>query len=91
MSSLRRVLLLLCALATMLVAAVPAGADERRDICATRVALRDSPGGFAIGYLFEPERVRVLQFDAQRRWARVRVRTRKRGWIPVASLCPHDR
>ena len=79
-----RVLGLVCT--TVLAAAAPAAAAQRRDLCVDRVALRASPAGFVIGHLFRPQTLTVLASDEPRTWVLVRKR-RLRGWVPWRVLC----
>ncbi len=83
------VLLVMSALAltTLTVGAAPAGAAERRSLCAKRANLRDSPGGFVIGRLRRPQRLIVLRRAANRRWVNVRVQSGLVGWLPAGSVC----
>jgi len=69
-----------------LVPAAPADASVRR-VCATAVSVRDSPGGFTVGYLFRGDRVRIRQHSANRRSSRVSTPTEIAGWIPTRALC----
>ena len=80
-------LVLAVALTTLSVAPAPAGAAERRSLCAKRANLRDSPGGFVIGRLRRPMRLVLLHRSANRRWAEVRVPSGLVGWVPAGSLC----
>jgi hypothetical protein len=75
------------ALTTLAVGAAPAGAAERRSLCAKRANLRDSPDGFVIGRLRRPQRLTVLRRSANRRWANVRVQSGLVGWLPAGSVC----
>ncbi len=75
------------AFTTLVVEAAPAGAAERRSLCARTANLRDSPGGFVIGRLRRPQRLTLLRRSADGRWASVRVRSGLVGWLPSGSLC----
>ncbi len=59
---------------------------ERR-LCADRANLYDTPGGFVIGRLYKPARVRVLRRSANRRWLHVRTTSRLTGWIITGAVC----
>ena len=75
-------------LAAFAVSAAPASAATRAKVCGTRVAVVvESPGGFAVGYLYRGDRVRVLRHSADRRWARINTGHELRGWIRSRSLC----
>ena len=75
-------------LAALAVAPAPASAATSAKVCGTRSAVVvDSPGGFAVGYLYRGDRVRVLRRSADRRWARINTRNELRGWIRSTSLC----
>jgi hypothetical protein len=78
----------LIVLAALAVPAAPASAAARATVCGTRTAVVvESPGGFAIGYLYRGDRVRVLRRSADRRWTRVDTASELRGWIRSRSLC----
>jgi Bacterial SH3 domain len=78
----------LVVLATLAVAAAPAQAASSAKVCGSRVAVVvESPGGFAVGYLYRGDRVRVLRRSADRRWARINTQNELRGWIRSRSLC----
>ncbi|HWT93721.1 MAG TPA: SH3 domain-containing protein [Solirubrobacteraceae bacterium] len=85
-------LALLCVLAMSL--AIPladpaptlAAKGERR-LCADRANLYDTPGGFVVGRLYRPVKVRVLRRSANRRWVHVRTRTGLAGWLTSGALC----
>jgi len=69
-------------------AAGPASAATSAKVCGTRVAVVvDTPGGFAVGYLYRGDHVRVLRRSADRRWARINTHNELRGWIRSTSLC----
>jgi hypothetical protein len=77
----------LAVLAALAVAAAPASAASAK-VCGTRVAVVvDTPGGFAVGYLYRGDRVRVLRRSADRRWARINTHNELSGWIRSRSLC----
>lgn len=77
-----------------LVAPAAASAKERaapsRALCRDVTAVRDSPDGYAIGYLHRPQRVTVLH-EGVARWALVRSRAGLVGWISEKALCPAAR
>lgn len=71
-------------------AADPASASmalSERRLCADRANIYDTPGGFVIGRLYKPARVRVLRRSANRRWLHVRTKTRLTGWIITGAVC----
>jgi hypothetical protein len=76
--------------------AVPASASAKeraapsRALCRDVTAVRDSPDGYAIGYLFRPQRVTVLH-EGVARWALIRSRAGLVGWISEKALCPAAR
>jgi hypothetical protein len=80
------VAVLLLVVVVALAVASPAAASTRR-LCARSAALRDSPGGFVIGRLYRPQRLRYMRRSANRRWALVRTRSSVAGWMPYRSLC----
>jgi hypothetical protein len=88
----RNALVVVVALA--LAVPAPASAKERaapsRALCRDVTAVRDSPDGYAIGYLFRPQRVAVLH-EGVARWALIRSRTGLVGWISEKALCPAAR
>jgi hypothetical protein len=80
------------ALSTMAIlpaaAASPAAAAPRHaKLCVERATLRDTPGGFAVGYVYRPATVTVLASDPGTHYTRVRLKTRRGGWIPTSALC----
>ena len=81
-------------LALALAAPAAASAKERaapsRALCRDVTAVRDSPDGYAIGYLFRPQRVTVLH-EGVARWALIRSRAGLVGWISEKALCPAAR
>ncbi len=78
----------LAVLAALAIPASPAAAATRAKVCGARsVVVVESPGGFAVGYLYRGDRVRVLRRSADRRWSRINTPTELRGWIRTASLC----
>jgi len=78
----------LAVLAAFAVLAAPASAATGAKVCRTRVAVVvESPGGFAVGYLYRGDRVRVLRRSADRRWARINTSRELRGWIRSSKLC----
>jgi hypothetical protein len=76
---------------TLLGVAAPASASAKappaRALCRDVTAVRDSPGGYAIGYLHRPQRVTLLH-EGVARWALVRTRDGLVGWISEKALCP---
>lgn len=78
-------------LAVAIVAAVlpalDALAGQRARVCVSRTVVQDSPGGFAVGYLYRGDRVTIARRSADRRWARVSTPTDLRGWVRAKSLC----
>ena len=83
-----------CALALLLAlgaAAAPAQAAKRaprftRSLCSDRVTVRDAPYGYAIGYLYRPQRLAVLGRPVDR-WVLIRAHEGLMGWIPNGALC----
>jgi hypothetical protein len=75
---------------------VPASASAKeraatsRALCRDVTAVRDSPDGYAIGYLHRPQRVTVLH-EGVARWALIRSRAGLVGWISEKALCPAAR
>jgi hypothetical protein len=63
------------------------GAVSSRALCRDVTAVRDSPDGYAIGYLFRPQRVTMLH-EGVERWALIRSRAGLVGWISERALCP---
>jgi hypothetical protein len=88
----RNALVVLVALA--LTAPASASAKEHaassRALCRDVTAVRDSPDGYAIGYLFRPQRVTMLH-EGVARWALIRSRAGLVGWISEKALCPAAR
>jgi hypothetical protein len=79
--------------ALLAVAAAPASASAEpasRALCRDVTAMRDSPNGYAIGYLHRPQRVTLLH-DGVLRWSLVRSRSGLVGWISDKALCPAGR
>jgi SH3-like domain-containing protein len=84
-----------CALALLLalgVAAAPAQAAKHaprftRSLCSDRVTVRDAPYGYAIGYLYRPQKLAVLGRPVDR-WVLIRAHEGLMGWIPNGALCP---
>ena len=63
-----------------------------RTLCVDMVALRDSPSGYAVGYLHRPQRLYVLTDSTNHRWVLVRAaRGGLTGWILRGALCPAGR
>ncbi len=63
----------------------------RRVVCAQDLELRDAPRGAQIGTLLHGAVVHVLRRDASRRWAYVRTRDGRYGWVLgdwVQRACP---
>ena len=78
----------LAVLAALAIAVAPASAASSAKVCGTRVAVVvDTPGGFAVGYLYRGDHVRVLRRRADGRWARINTHNELRGWIRSRSLC----
>lgn len=75
------------AVGVLLAAVAPASAATTRALCRDVTAVRDSPDGYAIGYLHRPQRVTVLHDDVPR-WALIRSRAGLVGWIAEKALCP---
>jgi hypothetical protein len=62
-------------------------ATSRARLCADRVAVYDTPGGFVIAHLYRPQRLRVLGTAHRRRWSLVRFDSGPRGWILTRRIC----
>jgi len=78
----------LAVLAALAVATAPASAASSAKVCGTRVAVVvDTPGGFAVGYLYRGDHVRVLRRSADGHWARINTHNELSGWIRSRSLC----
>jgi hypothetical protein len=77
----------LLALAAPAVATADAKPAPSRALCRDVTAVRDSPDGYAIGYLFRPQRVTILH-EGVARWALIRSRAGLVGWISEKALCP---
>ena len=81
------------ALATLALAAgasapaAQAAPSGKRTICVDKVAVYDSPGGFAVAYLYRPQTLRVLGTARRRTWSLVHFDGGPRGWIPTSKLC----
>jgi SH3-like domain-containing protein len=58
-----------------------------RSLCTDRVTVRDAPYGYAIGYLYRPQRLAVLGRPVDR-WVLIRAHEGLMGWIPNGALCP---
>lgn len=89
------VALALALLALLLGTAAPAQAKRRappptRSLCADRVTVRDAPYGYAIGYLYRPQKLAVLGRPVDR-WVLIREHAGLMGWIPNGALCPARR
>jgi hypothetical protein len=80
------VALALIVLVLVLAPPLPADAATAAKVCRSSVALRNTPGGFTVGYLQRGDRVRRLR-SGRRGWARVDTALRVRGWIPSRALC----
>jgi hypothetical protein len=73
--------------AAALAAAAPAHADTRvRVVCATQVALRETPGGLVVGSATRGDRVVVLK-RGRSPWLRVRTDWGTKGWLRRRQLC----
>jgi SH3-like domain-containing protein len=74
-----------------LAAAAPASAKRlpppTRSLCADRVTMHDAPYGYAIGYLYRPQKLAVLGRPVDR-WVLIRAHEGQMGWIPKGALCP---
>ena len=81
---------MLAALLPLGAAAPSAHADTApvRALCDDMVAVRDSPSGYAVGYLHRPQRLAVLTDSANHRWVLIRARGGLTGWILRGALCP---
>jgi hypothetical protein len=60
-------------------------------VCAKRAVVVDSPRGFTVGYVYRRDRVRVVRWSANRRWARIVTPTELRGWTRRTTLCRRRR
>jgi hypothetical protein len=73
--------------AAALAAAAPAhAAPPARVVCATQVALHETPGGLVVGSATRGDRVVVLR-RGRRPWLRVRTDWGTKGWIRRGHLC----
>jgi hypothetical protein len=72
--------------------AVPAQAKAppKRKLCVDRIAVRDTPEGYAIGYLHRPQKLSVYGRPVDH-WVLVRGRHDLQGWIPEKALCKRGR
>ena len=91
----RNALVVAALLAMVLAAPAAVSAKERassssRALCRDVTAVRDSPDGYAIGYLHRPQRVTVLH-EGVARWSLIRSRAGLVGWISEKALCPAAR
>jgi SH3-like domain-containing protein len=83
---------LLAAAARAAAAPAPASAAAKRPapairkLCVDHVAVRDAPYGFAVGYLYRPERLEQYGRPVDR-WVLVRARDGLMGWVPERALC----
>jgi hypothetical protein len=80
----------LALLALALGAAAPAEAKPpraTRSLCVDRVTVHDAPYGFAIGYLYRPQKLAVFGRPVDR-WVLIRAHEGLMGWIPRRALCP---
>ena len=68
-------------------ASASASAPPTRALCRDVTAVRDSPDGYAIGWLHRPQRVTLLH-EGVARWALIRSRGGLVGWISEKALCP---
>jgi hypothetical protein len=64
-----------------------ASAAPTREICTDKVSVFDAPGGFAIAYLYRPQKLRVISTARRRTWSLVRFDAGPRGWIPTSKIC----
>ena len=71
-------------------ASASASAPPTRALCRDVTAVRDSPDGYAIGWLHRPQRVTLLH-EGVARWALIRSRAGLVGWISEKALCPAAR
>jgi hypothetical protein len=58
-----------------------------RKLCVDEVTLRDSPSGYAVGYLHRPQKLSVLDESDGHRWVLVSTKRGLSGWIPKGALC----
>ncbi len=79
--------LITLALAAAGAPAPAAAASGKREICADKVAVWNSPGGFVIAYLYRPQKLRVISTARRRTWSLVRFDSGPRGWIPTSKIC----
>lgn len=78
------------ALLALVLGAAPAEAKPpraTRSLCVDRVTVRDAPYGYAIGYLYRPQKLAVLGRPVDR-WVLIRAHEGLMGWIPRRALCP---
>ena len=72
--------------------AAPAFAQARTvTICASHVALYETPGGAEVGILHSGDRVRVIAEGADDPWWRVVASFGTRGWLRESSVCRRHR
>jgi hypothetical protein len=83
----RKVLLVLCVLALVILAAPSPASAQTRRICTKSATLRDTPRGFAIARLYRRQRVHVVRRSGERGWTPVRTTNGLPGWILTKSLC----
>lgn len=89
---------LLAVVALALVAAAPASASAKqapppppkRKLCVERVTVRDAPHGFAVGYLYRPQKLSVFGRPVDH-WVLVRAPDDLMGWVPERALCRRGR
>lgn len=89
----RRRALALAATVLAVAGSAPAAASARpapptRTLCVDKVTVRDSPSGYAIGYLFRPQRLTLVSGHAVDHYVLIRSRRGLAGWIPEKALCP---
>jgi hypothetical protein len=71
----------------LLPATSASAASKVREVCVARVTLYDTPHGFIVGRLTAGRHVRVLAFNRDARWARVRAMRDLLGWLHASALC----
>ncbi|WP_445152607.1 SH3 domain-containing protein [Baekduia sp. Peel2402] len=83
-------LLAVVALVAPTAAAAKQAPPPKRKLCVDRVTVRDAPHGFAVGYLYRPQKLSVYGRPVDR-WVLIRARDGLMGWVPERALCRRAR